>query len=84
MGQISASGYFAARQGATGACLTFNERREPAPPALTVPHGTAFAPPLTLPQGFENPNAGASPGLPGALNFSTSGQLAACGQCVCD
>jgi len=83
MGRVSASGYFAARQAATGACLSFNERREPAPPAVT---SSPLAPVTTLPQGFENPNLASSVGsnLPGKLTTSSAAQLAACSQCACD
>jgi hypothetical protein len=86
MGQVNASGFFAARQEATGACLSFNRNRAVTPPALSLHQGSSFAPAATLPQGFENPNAAGSVGttLPGELNFSSSGQLKACSQCACD
>ncbi|HZP45781.1 MAG TPA: hypothetical protein VFB15_09030 [Candidatus Binataceae bacterium] len=82
-GSIAAANYFAARQAATSACLTYNERKEPAPPTQIQPSGGGFAPPLTLPQGFEAPDIAASPGLPGTLNFSTTEQLQACSNCTC-
>jgi len=85
-GQVSASGFFAARQAATGACLSFNRNRAVSPPSLPTHQGSSFAPAATLPQGFENPNAAGSTGstLPGELSFSSSGQLTACSQCACD
>jgi hypothetical protein len=85
-GQVNASGFFAARQAATGACLSFNRNRAVTPPSLPTHQGSAFAPAATLPQGFENPNAAGSAGttLPGELNFSSAGQLTACSQCACD
>jgi hypothetical protein len=85
-GQVSASGYFTARQAATGACLTYNKGRQVAPPVLATHQTNQFAPAVTLPQGFENPDAGATLGgaMPGALNFSTLEQQKACSQCACD
>jgi hypothetical protein len=86
MGRIGAAGYFAARQAATGACLSFNERREPAPPQISTHQASSFGPAATLPQGFENPNLASSTGsnLPGKLTTSSAAQLAACSQCACD
>lgn len=86
MGQVSAPGYFAARQAATGACRGYNERKEPAP-ALVLPHpGTQFGPNATLPPGFANPDGAAGVGakLPGGLSVSSAAQRHACAQCVCD
>ncbi len=80
-GQVTASGYFAARQAATGACLTYNKRTRVAAPVVQTNQ-----PVSVVPQGLENPNASssASSGLPGALNFSTTQQQKACSQCACD
>jgi hypothetical protein len=83
MGQIIAPSFFAARQAATGTCLSFNERREPPAPVV------ASSPPpaaVTMPQGFENPNSAGSPGstLPGQLMTSSAAELAECSQCACD
>jgi len=85
-GQISASGFFAARQAATGACLTYNQGRQTAPPVISTYQTNQFAPAATLPQGFENPNAASTLGTtkPGALNFSTRAQQLACSQCACN
>jgi len=81
MGLVSAPGYFAARQAATGACLGYNERREPAPAIVSA--GQA---PVTLPPGFAGPDAAASAAatLPGGLTVSSAAQQQACAQCVCD
>ena len=78
-GQVNASGFFAARQAATGACLSFNRNRAVTPPSLPTHQGSSFAPAATLPQGFENPNAAGSAGttLPGELNFSSAGSESA-------
>ncbi|MGH7878722.1 MAG: hypothetical protein ACREQD_04430 [Candidatus Binataceae bacterium] len=86
MGQVSAPGFFAARQAATGACLAYNQRRQPAPPELLTHQAAQFGPAASLPQGFENPNLAASAGaiLPGTLTTSTATQLKACSQCACD
>jgi hypothetical protein len=86
VGQVIALSFFTARQAATSACLTYNERKEVAPPVMPLRQGTQFAPAVTGPQGFENPNlANAVPGtLPGTLNFTTTALLNACSQCTCD
>lgn len=81
-GIVLASGFFTARQAATSSCLSFNERRETAPPDVA---SQPLSPVTTLPQGFENPNlAGATPALPGEISTSSSAALAACTQCACD
>lgn len=83
MGQVSAPGYFAARQTATGACLTYNERREPAPANVAPAEGEV----PVMPPGFAGPNAAASVNatpLPGGLTISSAAQEQACAQCVCD
>jgi hypothetical protein len=89
MGVVSASGYFAARQGATRACLSYNELKEiPSPyfpqtlvsgAAPGVQSGTAI-----LPSGTQPADAAAVQTLPGVLNFSTSTQIQMCSQCTCD
>ena len=83
MGQVTAPSYFGARQAATGACLAFE--REPASP-FRPSSGQALAPALTLPQGFQQPNAGRTVAstLPGTINFTTPAQLRSCAQCTCD
>jgi hypothetical protein len=84
MGQLSATGYFTARQGATRACLSFNQQKQP-PTAFNYANsfaGVALAPRLAganLP-----PNAAAVQPLPGTLNFSTAAQLQMCSQCTCN
>lgn len=86
MGQVSAPGYFAARQAATGACLAYNERREPPPAVVATPAVSAAGPPMALPQGFEGLGLAGAAGaaLPGGLNISTAAALQGCAQCVCD
>ena len=82
MGQVTAPGYFAARQSAVGACLSYNERREPQSP---LPNRTTTSALPTL-QGANVPGAAAATGqtLPGVLNFTTAQQLQNCSSCVCD
>jgi hypothetical protein len=84
MGQISAAGYFAARQGATSSCLSYNQRREP-PSAFNYTNsyaGIALSPALA---GANLPADAASVlSLPGTLNFSTAAQLQECSRCTCD
>jgi hypothetical protein len=100
MGLVSASGYFAARQSATSACLSY-EQRSPTSPAIPLPE-TGLSTLPTLPPGFQQPGAAsAAPGiaanqaavvsaaragqqLPGSVTFFSSQQLAACAQCTCD
>jgi hypothetical protein len=89
MGRVQAPSYFGARQSALGACLSFNERREPQPALIQQRSssgqvGSSSA--LPLPPGFTSPNAAKAAGqsLPGGLNFSTAGQLQACQTCTCD
>lgn len=82
MGRVTAATYFAARQAATGACLSFAQ--EPQSPFIPE-HQQLFAPVVTLPQGFEQPNmasaqAQAAPGL----LVSSAPALKACSQCTCD
>lgn len=82
MGQVSAPGYFAARQTATGACLGYNEGKAPAPAVVSAAQGAVSV----VPQSFANPNAAAVAGatLPGGMSISTAAQRQACAQCVCD
>jgi len=82
MGQVTAPGYFAARQSAVGACLSYNERREPEQALLATRSSTTVP---VLP-GADVPGRAAQLGqtLPGALNFSTEQQLQNCSNCVCD
>ncbi len=84
MGEVSAPGYFAARQSAVGACLSYNLRREPQSPFQnTRESGTTTVPILP---GADVPGTATRLGqtLPGALNFSTAEQLQMCSNCVCD
>ena len=82
MGQVSAPGYFAARQTATGACLGYNEQKEPAPAVVAPAQGAV----PVIPPSFANPDAAASAGatLPGGLTVSSAAQRQACAQCICD
>ncbi|HKV56224.1 MAG TPA: hypothetical protein VJN94_16445 [Candidatus Binataceae bacterium] len=84
MGTVAAPGYFAARQSATGACLSYNAGKSPASP-FNEPDayaGLAKASPF-LP-GTEPPDAAAAHVLPGTLNTSTASQLQMCSQCTCN
>ncbi len=82
MGQVSAPGYFAARQTATGACLSYNQQKEPAPAIVTAAQGATSV----VPPSFANPDAAASvsAALPGGLTVSSAAQQQACARCVCD
>ncbi len=88
IGQVSSTGYFAARQTATGACLAYNEQKQPAPPVLGengVASLAAQSPSVPLPPGFSAVNqAGTVTQLPNTVNLSTSGQTQLCSNCVCD
>jgi hypothetical protein len=88
MGTVIALGYFAARQSAVGACLSYNERRQPQSPLQTSGASTTAAGSTSVPI---LPGAAVAGGaskvgqtLPGTLNFSTSQQLQMCSNCVCD
>jgi hypothetical protein len=88
MGQVAAQGYFAARQAAVGACLSYNERRAPESPLQNSRTSTTAAGSNSLPI---LPGAAVAGGasevgqsLPGTLNFSTSQQLQNCSNCVCN
>jgi hypothetical protein len=83
-GQVSAAGYFAARQGATSACLSYNQRKQPSSAFNYASSyaGAALSPGLA---GSTQPaDAAAVQTLPGTLNFSTAAQLQACSRCTCD
>jgi len=82
IGQVSAAGYFAARQSAVGACVSYNERREPASPLQSM--GSSATVPV-LP-GSAVPGSATQLGStrPGTLNFSTAQQLQMCSTCFCD
>ncbi len=84
MGQVTAQGYFAARQAAVGTCVGYNSNHEPPPPSQTARSSTGATVPI-LPQA-NVPGAAAQLGssLPGTLNFSTSQDLQRCSHCVCD
>ena len=78
MGQVSAAGFFAARQAATGACLSY-EQRSPTSPVIPTPASELSKLPILSP-GFQQPDvAGAPP-----INFFSAQQLNACAQCTCD
>jgi hypothetical protein len=90
MGRVSALGYFAARQGATRACLSYNELRE-IPSPFTPPAQSSGAGPFAqngssalLPGGTLPADAAAAQVPPGTLNFSTAAQLQMCSQCTCN
>ncbi len=87
MGRVSAAGYFAARQGATRACLSYNQSSQ-VPSPFTPPggFGTAVSQAANpyLPGATEPADAAAAQGLPGVLNFSSAAQLQMCSQCTCN
>ncbi len=85
MGQVSAQGYFAARQAAVGACVSYNNLHEPPPPTGTTSAAAAGSTVPILP-GADVPGAAAQLGarLPGTLNFSTAAVLQRCSNCVCN
>lgn len=85
VGRVSATGYFAARQGAISACLSFNQTREPASAFNYASSfaGAAIATPAMAGANLP-PDAAAAPTLPGTLNFSSSAQLRMCSQCTCN
>ena len=82
IGQVSALGYFAARQSAVGACETYNERREPQSPLQST--GSSATVPV-LP-GSAIPGSATQLGstLPGTLNASSAEEVQLCANCVCD
>lgn len=83
MGEVTAPGYFNARQAAVGACLSYNMRREPQSALNTQASASTSVPVLP---GANVPGSATQIGqsLPGALNFSTAQQLQMCSNCVCD
>jgi hypothetical protein len=90
MGRVGAAGYFAARQGATRACLSYNQLEQvPSPfiplsqPGAAGPIGQGVAS-ATLPGGTQPADAAAAQVLPGVLNFSTAAQLQMCSRCTCN
>jgi hypothetical protein len=88
MGQVTGQGYFAARQSAVGACLSFNERREPQSPLQSTRTSTTAAgsSSVAILPGAATAGNAAQVGqtLPGTLNFSTAEQLQKCSNCVCN
>jgi hypothetical protein len=82
MGQVSAPGYFAARQTATNACLDNAKVKQPS--ANVAPAEGEVSP---VPPGFTNPDAAgaisATP-LPDNLSLSNSQLQQSCADCVCD
>ena len=86
MGAVNAPGYFAARQSAVGACLSYNERREPQSPFRNTSAATGATTAVPILPGADLPASAAqlAQRLPGTLNFSTPEQLQLCSNCVCD
>jgi hypothetical protein len=85
VGRVSATSYFAARQGATSACLSYNQTKEPAS-AFNYANsfaGAALATPGLAGAGLP-PDAAAVRTLPGTLNFSSAAQLQVCSRCTCN
>jgi hypothetical protein len=92
MGEVSATSYFAARQGAVSACLSSNTNKQPEPPLVPIQSSSASSSSTTTSSGQSLP-AGSTPSdeaanvgqsLPGTLNFSAAAQLRECSQCTCD
>lgn len=85
VGRVSATSYFTARQGATSACLAYNETREPGSSYDFASSfaGAALATPALAGGGLP-PDAAAFTPLPGTLNFSSSAQLQRCSRCTCN
>lgn len=86
MGAVTAPGYFAARQSAVGACLSYNERRERQSPFLGTSAASGAITSVPVLPGAALPASAAELGqqLPGTLNFSTAEQLQMCSNCVCN
>jgi len=88
MGQVTtASGYFGARQAAVGACLSYNQNRQPQPPVIpTGPTSSALAAVsgVVANQAAVVSSRSAGQQLPGNVTFFTAQQLRACSQCTCD
>jgi hypothetical protein len=86
MGEVSAAGYFAARQGAVSACLSYNTNKQPAPPAVPIqtPSSNLSAPNMPGVSIPANMAASVGQSMPGTINFSSSAQLRECSQCTCD
>lgn len=87
MGRVTAPSYFGARQAAVGACLSFNQTREP-PPAV-VPTGppslaTSAVAGVVANQAAVASALSAGQQLPGSVTFFTPQQLSACSKCTCD
>jgi hypothetical protein len=89
MGQVAASSFFAAKQAALKACLTYNETRSPESPFMNpnvFGQNALLGPrPPTLPgsQPFGLSNS-LTQVMPGTLDFSTQAQLQNCSNCACD
>jgi hypothetical protein len=84
MGRVSAAGYFAARQGATSACLSYNQQKRT---VSAFNYASSYAGAALTPRlaGANQPaNAAAVEALPGTANFSTAAQLQMCSQCTCN
>jgi len=87
MGVVTAPGYFAARQTAVNACLSYNENKEPQPPIL--PSGPASSTEAAAAGIVSNQAAlvssrAAGQQLPGTVTSFTVQQLLACSRCTCD
>jgi hypothetical protein len=87
-GQVVAASYFAARQGATSACISFNETREPPPPTLPIANraqgqvGSGAVPSLPLGQSSDAASLLMNT-RPGALNFTAPAEVQMCSVCTC-
>jgi len=87
MGRVTAPGYFGARQAAVGACLSYNQNRQPQPPVVpTQPPSSALAgvSGIVANQAAVVSSRSAGVQLPGSVTLFTPQQLRACSQCTCD
>lgn len=86
MGEVSATGYFAARQGAVSACLSYNTNKQPAPPSVPIqaPSSNLTGPSMPGVSIPADQAANVGQTLPGTINFSTAEQERECSQCTCD
>jgi hypothetical protein len=87
MGRVTAPSYFGARQAAVGACLSYNQNREPQPPVVpTGPPSSVVSAVsgIVANQAAVVSSLSAGQQLPGSVTFFTPQQLRACSQCTCD
>lgn len=87
MGRVQAQSYFAARQGAVSACISYNEKIRPQSPFMPPRSTSSFASSLPpLPPGSEPLDLAGSQGeqLPGGVTITNQAQVQMCSKCTCD